>query len=271
MNYRRDFDPTPQDGAPTMAAPAAGQQPGAWAQQAPYSEPGAYPSYVQQPGGMHHQQLPPPYGQQVPVASPSPLPVYKRPGVVFGAAAVAAVAAVGALLATWVSHDDVSTTPVNNMGTPSQQVQLPLVPVVPAPPLAPPPSQSVVVLQPAPRQQAPRQQAPIPRVAPSNPSGVAPAPVSPSSPVHEPNPNPNPNPEQKQDPDPEQKQTPGDPEQKQTPGDPKDPETGADPRGKQTPPDHNPGDPENPTPDDLLCHPNPPGCTGNQKAPAPAP
>ena len=29
---------------------------------------------------------------------------------------------------------------------------------------------------------------------------------------------------------------------------------------------------KNPTPDDLLCHPNPPGCTGDQKAPAqPAP
>jgi hypothetical protein len=227
-----------------MAAPAAGHQPGAWPQPASYSD----------------QQQPPPYGQQVPVSPPSPLPVYKRPGVVFSAAAVAAVAAVGALLATWVSHDDVSTTPVNNTGAPSQQVQLPL---VPAPPQAPPPSQSVIVQQPAPRQQAPRQQAPIPRVAPSNPSAVAPVPISPNSPAPEPNPNPNPNPEQNQDPD---------PEQKQTPGDPKDPETGADPRGKQTPPDqHNPGDPENPTPDDLLCHPNPPGCTGNQKAPAPAP
>ncbi len=264
MNYRRDFDQTPQDGAPTMAAPAAGQQPGAWPPQAPYSEPGPYSSYGQQPAGEYYDQQPPPYGQQVPAPPPPQLPPYKRPGVVFGAAAVFAVAAVGALLATWVSHDDVSTTPVNNTGTPSQQVQVPL---VPAPPSAPPPSQSVIVQQPAPRQQAPRQQGPAPRVAPSNPSVVSPAPVSPNSPVPEPNPNPNP----QQDPAPQDKQDPV-PEQKQNPGDPKDPETGADTRGKQGPADLNPGDPENPTPDDLLCHPNPPGCTGDQKAPAqPAP
>jgi hypothetical protein len=37
-------------------------------------------------------------------------------------------------------------------------------------------------------------------------------------------------------------------------------------------PDMNPGDPENPTPDNLLCHLNPPGRTGDQKPPAqPAP
>ena len=251
MNYRRDFEPSPLDGAPTMAAPAAGQQPGAWAQQAPYGGAGA--PYGQQPPGMYYDQQPTSYGQQVP--APPQLPVYKRPGVVFGAAAVAAVAAVGALLATWVSHDDVSTTPVNTTGTPSQQVQVPLVPVQPS---APPPSQSVVVQQPAPRQQAPRQQAPAPRVAPVNPSAVNPAPLSPNSPV--PEPNPNPDPVQKQDPQ---------PPPKEDPVDVKDPETGADTRGKveSPPPDLNPGDPENPTPDDLLCHPNPPGCTGDQKAP----
>jgi hypothetical protein len=203
-----------------MAAPVAGQQPGAWPQQAPYGDPAPYPPYGQQPPDTYYAQQP-----------PTQLPVYKRPGVVFGAAAVAAVIAVGALLATWVSKDSVPTTPVNNTGTPTQQAPVPL---APAPPSAPPPSQSVVVQQPAPRS-VPRQQAPAPRVAPSdpsNPSAVSPAPASslPNSPVPEPIP---------------------------------------EPQQKQDPPDKfNPGDPENPTPDDLLCHPNPPGCTGDQKAPA---
>jgi hypothetical protein len=204
-----------------MAAPAAQ----AWAQQAPYGDHTAYPPYVQQQPDVF-------YARQ----SPAPLPVYKRPGVVFGAAAVAAVIAVGALLATWMSKDNVSTTPVNNTGTPTQQVVIPL---APAAPRVAPPSQSVAAAQPAPRS-TPRQQAPVPRVAPPNPSAVSPAPLAPApnSPAAEPIPVP----EQKQDPE---------------------------PRQKQDPPDKfNPGDPENPTPDDLLCHPNPPGCTGDQKAPA---
>ena len=97
---------------------------------------------------MYYNQPPPLYGQPPPVLEPpaAPLPLYRRPGVVFGAAAVAAAVAVGALLATWVSDDDVSTTPANTTGTPSQQVQVPL---VPAPASPPPPGQSVVV-QPAP-------------------------------------------------------------------------------------------------------------------------
>jgi hypothetical protein len=211
-----------------MAAPVAGQRPGTWPQQASYGDPAPYPPYGRQPPDTYYAQQP-----------PTKLPVYKRPGVVFGAAAVAAVIAVGALLATWASKEGVWTTPVNNTGTPTQQV---LVPPAPAPPSAPPPSQSVVVQQPAPRS-VPRQQAPAPRVAPSNPSNapaVSPAPASslPNSPV----PEPIPEPEQKQDPEPQQKQDPPD--------------------------KFNPGDPENPTPDDLLCHPNPPGCTGDQKAPA---
>src|SRR5512133_1695530 len=118
MNYRRDFEQqSPLDGAPTMAAPAAGQQPGALPQQAPAGGPGAYPLYGQPPG-MYYDQQPPPYGQQVVAPSPAQSPVYKQPGVEFGAAAVAA-GAVGALLATWVSNDDVSTTPVNKTGMPS--------------------------------------------------------------------------------------------------------------------------------------------------------
>lgn len=52
MNYRRDFEQSPLDGAPTMAAPAAGQQPGAWPQQAPPGGPGA------------------PYGQPAPRVAP---------------------------------------------------------------------------------------------------------------------------------------------------------------------------------------------------------
>ena len=55
MNYRRDFEQqSPVDGAPTMAAPAAGQQPGALPQQAPAGGPsggpGAYPLSGQPPG-----------------------------------------------------------------------------------------------------------------------------------------------------------------------------------------------------------------------------
>jgi hypothetical protein len=228
MNNPRDFSRPPLDGAPTMAAPVAGQRPGTWPQQAPLGDSAPYRPYGQQSPDTYYAQQP-----------PTQLPVYKRPGVVFGAAAVAAVIAVGALLATWVSKDSVSTTPVNNTGTPTQQV---LLPPAPAPPSAAPPSQSVVVQQPAPRS-VPRQQAPAPRVAPSNPSNpsaVSPAPASslPDSPV----PEPIPEPQQKQDPEPQQKQDPPD--------------------------KFNPGDPENPTPDDLLCHPNPPGCTGDQKAPA---
>jgi hypothetical protein len=228
MNNPRDFSRPPLDGAPTMAAPVAGQRPGTWPQHAPHGDSAPYLPYGQRPPDTYYAQRP-----------PTQLPVYKRPGVVFGAAAVAAVIAVGALLATWVSKDNVSTTPVNNTGTPTQQV---LLPPAPAPPSAPPPSQSVVVQQPAPRS-VPRQQAPAPRVAPSNPSNpsaVSPAPASslPDSPVAEIIPEP----QQKQDPEPQQKQDPPD--------------------------KFNPGDPENPTPDDLLCHPNPPGCTGDQKAPA---
>lgn len=236
MNNRRDIVPTLQDGAPTMAAPAAGQQQGAWSQHDPYGGPGAYPPYGQPPPDMYYDQQPPIYGQ-APVLPPAQLPVCRRPGVVFGVAAVAAVAAVGALLATWMSHDNVSTTPANTTGTPSQQVQVPLVPA--------PPSQPVIVQQPVPRQQAP-----APRVAPANPSVVSPAPVSPNSPVPAPNPNPE---QQQQQQQPDSEQQKQDPEQQQ----------------KQNPPPdtHNPGDPENPTPDDSLCHPNPPGCTGDQKAP----
>src|SRR3954464_8186985 len=105
MNDPRDFGRSLLDGAPTMAAPAAR----AWAQQAPYGDPAGYPPYVQQqPDVVYAQQ------------SPAPLPVYKRPGVVFGAAAVAAVIAVGALPATWMSKENVSTTPANNTGTPTQ-------------------------------------------------------------------------------------------------------------------------------------------------------
>jgi hypothetical protein len=115
MNNRRDFDQSNLDGAPTMAAPAAGQQQGGWPQQAPYGEPGPYPSPGQQLQDTYYGQQPPQYGQ--------PAPAYEAP-------------------------------------------QVPL-------------------------------------------------------PVH-----------------------------------------------RRPVPDMNPGDPENPTPDDLLCHPNPPGCTGDQKAPA---
>lgn len=243
MDPRRQFDQA-QNAAPTMAAPAASPQ------QAPYG--GGYPPYGHPPPDYGQQA--PYYGQSGPAPQPAAvqLPMYKRPGVVFGAAAVAAVIAVGALLGTWVSKDDVSTTPVNNTGIPTQPAPVLL---VPAPPSAPPPSQSVVVQQPAPRS-VPRQQAPAPRVAPANPSAVNPAPVSPApvspapvSPVPDPNQNQNPPPVDKQD-----------------PGDVKDPNTGADTRGKVDPPpvNHNPGDPENPTADDTLCHPNPPGCAPKQ-------
>jgi len=253
MNNRRDFDQSSFDGMPTMAAPAAGQQQGGWPQQAPHGEPGPHAPYVQPP---QYGYPPPQYGPGTPsyeAAAQAPLPVYRRPGVVFGAAAVAAVVAVGAFLATWVSKDNVSTTPANTSGTPSQQAPVQL---VPAPPSAPLPSQSVIVQKPIPRQQAPRQQAPAPRVVPSNPPSAGSSPVVPppaQKPVAPP--------EDKQVPLPEDKQVPP-PEDKQVPP----------PDDTQTPPDMNPGDPENPTPDDLLCHPNPPGCTGDQRAPAqPAP
>lgn len=215
MDNRRDFGPTPQDGAPTMAAPAAGQQQGAWPQQAPYGGPGSYPQYGQQPPDVYYDQQPPDYGQQVPAPAP--------------------------------------------------------------PPSAPPPSQSVIVQQPVPAQ-APRQQAPAPRVAPANHSVVRPAPVSPNSPVPEPNPNPeqqqqpkqDAEPQQKQDPEPRQKQDPL-PEQKQDAP----PEASRTCRisirairrtqRRKTPTPRS-------APENLLCHPNPPGCTGDQKAPAqPAP
>jgi hypothetical protein len=128
--------------------------------------------------------------------------------------------------------------------SPAQQVVIPLAPA--APPV-PPPSQSVATARPAPRS-SPRQQATVPRARRPVPSVVSPAPLAPApnSPAAEPIPVP----EQKQDPEPQQKQDP-------------------EPQQKQDPPDKfNPGDPQNPTPDDLLCHPNPPGCTGHQKAPA---
>ena len=252
MNNRRDFDPLA--GAPTMAAPAAGQQQAAWPQQAPYGGSGPYPPYGQQPPDMYDEQQASVYGQQLPAAeAPARLPVYRRPGVVFGAAAVAAVIAVGALLATWVSKDSVGTTPANTTGTPSQQVQVPL---APAQPSAPPPSQSVVVPQPAPRQQAPqyvpRQQAPAPRVVPNNPSAVSPAPVSPAPVSPQPNPNENPNPEG-QNPAGQNPQNP----EGQNPQNP----AGTNPGGTN-PAGTNPGSkfPANETPEDTLCHPLPPPC-----------
>src|SRR5215212_8516277 len=100
MNNRRDFHQSNLGGAPTMAAPAAGQQQGGWPPQAPYREPGPYPSPGQQPQDIYYGQQPPQYGQSAPAYEVplAPLPVYRRPGVGFGAAAVAAVIAVGAFL-----------------------------------------------------------------------------------------------------------------------------------------------------------------------------
>ncbi len=70
---------------------------------------------------MYYNQPPQQYSQPPPVLEPpaAPLPLYRRPGVVFGAAAVAAAIALGALLAMWVSDDGVSTKPANTTGTPS--------------------------------------------------------------------------------------------------------------------------------------------------------
>src|SRR5918994_600693 len=73
MNNRRDFDQPNLDGAPTMAAPAAGQHQGGWPQQASYGEPGPYPSPGQQLQDAYYGQQPAQYGQ--------PAPAYEAPQV----------------------------------------------------------------------------------------------------------------------------------------------------------------------------------------------
>jgi hypothetical protein len=244
MNDRRDFDRTHQIAPPTVATPTAATQPvqpTAWSEQDPNG--GYNPSaYDQAPTDVYYNEQQPPQYYQQPVqyaqppaaASLPPLPWYRKPGVLFGGAAAAAMLAVAALVATW-QMGGVSTTPANTTGTPSQQSQAPVAPAPPPSP-APLPTPSAVAPKPipAPRQQAPRQQAPAPRFAPNSPANKPAAPVvpsaGPSSPVNPPPP------EEKQAPPPEEKQAPP-PEEKQGPGDFKDPETGADTRGKaDTPP-----------------------------------
>jgi hypothetical protein len=214
MNDRRDFDNTYQTAPPTVASPTVAtpatppSQPTAWSEQDPYDgSGGGYSPYGQPPQDTYYDQRPQYYDQPAaqyynqppPVAGPPEpaLPWYRKPGVLFGGAAAAALIAVGALVATW-QMGGVSTTPANTSGTPSQQSQVPPAPAPASPAPAPPmPSQPVVVQQPAPQQApqyVPRQQAPAPRFVPNNPApkqapaGTGPS-VGPPSPV--------PNPEEK--------------------------------------------------------------------------
>ncbi len=255
MNNRRDIVPTPPRRGADDGRACGRSAAGGLASAGPYGGPGAYP----------------PYGQRRPTctttsshrstASRCLLRRLRSCRCTGGRAWCSeprqsfAVAAVGALLATWMSHDNVSTTPVNTTGTPSQQVQVPLVPrrrrrhrrVSPS---------SCSSRCPVSRS---RNRRPHPgsrrRIRPSS----ARRRFLPNSPVPAPNPNPNPSPGQKQT---SAQDKPDLPEQKQ---DPEQTSRSAEPAAPDTP--INPGDPENPTPDDLLCHPNPPGCTGDQKAP----
>ncbi len=229
-------DRTNQIAPPTTAIPTGATQPvqpTAWSEQGSY-EGGGYSygeaptdNYYDQPQ-QHYNQAPPAYGQHPMAAPEAPIPWYRKPGVLFGGAAGAALVAVAALIATW-QMGGVSTTPANTTGTPSQQVQVPLAPAPTQAPVPVPaaPSQPVIVQQPAPRS-VPRQQAPAPRLAPNNPPVIRQAPVSPV-----PNPNPVPPPDQKQVPPPDEKQVPP-PDEKQVP--PPDEKQVPPPDEKQVPP-----------------------------------
>jgi hypothetical protein len=121
------------------------------------------------------------YNSAEPDALP-PVPVYRRPGVLFGAAALLVLLAVAGLILTLRSG--VSTVPAGTSNDPPPSVaaivpEAPPPPVAPAPP--PPPQQTPIV-----RQQAPsipsRQQTPAPVYAPSR---VA-EPSAPAAPPPEP-------------------------------------------------------------------------------------
>lgn len=158
MNNPREIDPTQQlgDGTqqlgdrtqqlgdrtnqlspPTVATPASPQpaQPTAWSEQGSY-EGGGYSygeaptdNYYDQPQQQYYNQPPqymapppPAYGHQPMAASPEPpTPWYRKPGVLCGGAAGAALLVVAALIATW-QMGGVSTSPANTTGSPSQQV-----------------------------------------------------------------------------------------------------------------------------------------------------
>jgi len=111
MNYPRNFDRAPQNADPTMAAPAGYQAPAPPPPQAPYGGSGSdYSKYDQLSTDNYYSEQPPQYAQQPPQYAQQPsygqqppapvfpqaqLPVYKRPSVVFGVAAVAAVIGIG--------------------------------------------------------------------------------------------------------------------------------------------------------------------------------
>ena len=162
-------DRTNQLSSPTVATPSVPQpaQPTAWSEQDPYDG-GGYAPYGDAPTDNYYDQPPqyfdqPPhaYGQQ-PMAVPMepPVPWYRKPGVLFGGAAGAALLAVAALIATW-QMGGVSTTPANTTGTPSQQV---LVPLAPAPTQAPAPAAACA--EPASRRAAAGASAAVARTSP---------------------------------------------------------------------------------------------------------
>lgn len=103
----------------------------------------------------------------------APLPWYRRPGVLFAAAACAVLFASVGLIVTW-KVADVPATPVVTTAT-TTPTAAPAPP--PAPVVAPPPQETVVVQRPA-IQPPRRQQAPAPQVAPPPPG---PTPVTSST------------------------------------------------------------------------------------------
>ncbi|WP_233213326.1 Hsp70 family protein [Mycobacterium hubeiense] len=121
-----------------------------------------------------------------------PLPWYRRPGVLFGAAAFLAVlATVGLVLTSRI--EGLSPAPAGTTGTPTTTTPPVAGPVDAPPPAAPPPATQSVVQQ-AP-QQAPaprRQQAPAQRVAPPPRQAPAPQPAPPPRQAPPPNPPPAP-------------------------------------------------------------------------------